>query len=83
MYGKFGENAPNSKVYIITFPNGGEEIIKGLAEFCRNNKLNVCHMSSIATNKLKQHKGFKCRYATEQEMLDNTSEPAIILPSIN
>lgn len=55
-------NHNNSKKYIITFPNGEEKLIKCLNEFCKENNLNTSHMSSCATGKLKQHKGFKCKY---------------------
>ena len=69
-FGKFGKDNQKSKKYIITFPDGHEEFIIGLCEFCRNNNLHQSHMSQIANGKGKQHKGFKCRYYIEDEALD-------------
>ncbi|MDD4242825.1 MAG: NUMOD3 domain-containing DNA-binding protein [Bacilli bacterium] len=71
MHGKIGKNSHSSKSYIITFPDGNELYILCLAEFCRNNNLLKSSMGSIAKGKMFFHKGFKCRYATEQEIVDN------------
>jgi len=49
------------KTYEITFPCGRIEIIRGLAEFCRINNLNVSCLSDVVHGKQKSHKGF---YAT-------------------
>jgi group I intron endonuclease len=65
MYGKFGENNPNSKKYIITFPDGHEEVIIGLNQFCKDNKLRASNMCNVAKGRAKSHKGFKCRYFIE------------------
>ncbi|MDD4242765.1 MAG: NUMOD3 domain-containing DNA-binding protein [Bacilli bacterium] len=56
-----GENNPASKKYIITFPDNHEEIILCLAKFCRQYNLTPQTMSSRG-----KHKGFKCRYYTEE-----------------
>ncbi|MDD4242702.1 MAG: NUMOD3 domain-containing DNA-binding protein [Bacilli bacterium] len=64
-YGNVGKSNPLSKKYIITFPDGHEEIIIGVKNFCRKNELSSTCMSLIAKGKRKHHKGFKCRYYTE------------------
>ncbi|MDD4242688.1 MAG: NUMOD3 domain-containing DNA-binding protein [Bacilli bacterium] len=66
-----GSDNSNSKKYIVTFPDGHEEIISCMRIFCIEYNLNSSSMSQIAKDKYKQHKGFKCRYATEQEIIDN------------
>jgi group I intron endonuclease len=71
LFGKFGEDNPLSKKYIVTHKDGHEEFIIGMKEFCRNNKLECTNMIKIAKGKVKTCKGFKCRYATEQEIIDN------------
>ena len=52
-----------AKEYISTDPQGNENLITNLAEFCRENGLHQGHLSQVATGKLKQHKGYKARYA--------------------
>ena len=69
-FGKFGENSPNHKKYIITFPDGHEEVIIGLNEFCRNNNLQSTNMIKVAKGIYKYHKGFKCRYYIEEALID-------------
>lgn len=59
-YGKFGEFNNKSKMYLIVHPNGEEEIIKGLSEFCRQHSINQGLMSMVANGKRNHHKGFKC-----------------------
>ena len=65
-FGKTGANHPQAKTYIITFPDGHEETITGLAEFCRNNELNAASMTGVAQGVHKTHHGFGCRYAAGQ-----------------
>lgn len=62
-WGKFGEDNKISKTYIVTFPDGHEEIVIGITNFCKINNLDNGHMIKVAKGKAKQHKGFKCRYA--------------------
>lgn len=50
------------KCYLIVFPNGHEEIIHGMKEFCETHDLNRFHMCSIAKGKRNHHKGFWCAY---------------------
>uniref|UniRef100_A0A173GAZ5 Putative homing endonuclease n=1 Tax=Escherichia phage UFV-AREG1 TaxID=1837867 RepID=A0A173GAZ5_9CAUD len=54
--------------WVFTFPDGHEEIHKGLREFCELHSLNASAMSAVCKGKRSQHKGFKCR------KLDNISE---------
>lgn len=49
-----------SKTYIITFPDGHQETITNLKQFCFENNLNQGNMCSVASGKLEQHKGFRC-----------------------
>ncbi len=45
-----------AKVFIITFPDGHEEVIKGLSKFCKENKISAGSMSARG-----KANGFKCR----------------------
>lgn len=53
------------KTYIITFPNGTQQQITNLRNFCRENNLDPGTMSMVALGKrhCKSHKGFKCEHA--------------------
>ncbi|SRR5258707_5561490 len=53
----------HEKEYIITSPDGIEQKISGLAQFCRANKLGRSKMSEVCSGKKSSHKGWKCRYA--------------------
>ena len=55
------------KIYIITFPDGYWELIKGLKPFCDKYNLRHSSMSGVAKGRCTHHKGFKCRYATAEE----------------
>lgn len=48
----------NSKSYLIKFPDGHEERIKGLNQFCKDNGLNNSSMSHTLSGKDKSHKGY-------------------------
>ena len=50
------------KTYIITFPDGHEDVLHNMNKFCREKGLNDNHMVQVAKGKRKQHKGFKARY---------------------
>lgn len=52
----------HQKEYIITRPNGKEEIIKNLNKFCKTNDLNSGAMSQVTLGNVNQHRGYKCRY---------------------
>lgn len=49
-----------SNMWLVTFPNGEEKIIKNLSEFCRNNNLNSGNLCGTAHGRSPYHKGFKC-----------------------
>lgn len=53
----------SSKIWHITFPDGKEQVIKNLAEFCRNNNLSAGNLTNYGKTK-----GYKAR------ILDKTSE---------
>ena len=57
----------NAKDWIITYPNGKEELITNLNKFCRENPygLQVSHFAKVAQGKQKHHKGYKARYASQ------------------
>lgn len=46
--------------WIFTFPDGREEIHKGLREFCQTHSLNQTTMSAVCKGIRSHHKGFKC-----------------------
>lgn len=50
------------KEFIVTFPNGNEERILGLRDFCRKHGLHHQNLGQVAKGKISQHKGFRCRY---------------------
>jgi group I intron endonuclease len=50
-----------SRDWIVVHPDGTEEQIKNMKDFCKRHNLVSCHMSSVAKGKLKAHKGFTCR----------------------
>lgn len=49
-----------SNTWNITYPDGHEEIIKNLSDFCKNHGLCNPAMINVANGKLKQHKMFLC-----------------------
>lgn len=66
--------ATKSKTYIITFPDGHEEIHKNLVEFSKIHGLHRASLAKTATGMQKEHRGFKARYITDekQRYVDNT-----------
>jgi len=48
-----------SKSYIITHPDGNQQIIKNLTKFCRENKLTTQLMRMVVYGKQTHHKGYK------------------------
>lgn len=50
------------KEYVVTFPDGSEQLIKGLRAFCREHGLQHENMSKVARGLYTNHKGYKCRY---------------------
>lgn len=62
-------NKSTAKKYIIISPEKEKFFVYGLREFCRNYKkenLDHCNLIKVAKGKLKQHKGYKCRYWEEK-----------------
>ena len=52
-----------SKSFIVTYPDGKEEQITNLNQFCKDNKLDQGNMSRVAAGEAKQHKKFKIRHS--------------------
>lgn len=50
------------KTYKITHPDNRIEIITNLSEFCRNNKLSIGNMCSVARGDRTHHKNYKCEH---------------------
>ena len=50
-----------AKSYVIIFPDGHQEQIVGMTEFCRQHGLTPSAMSMVVSGKINQHKGFKAR----------------------
>jgi group I intron endonuclease len=65
MYGRKGESSPTAKNFIVTYPDGKEERVKGIKEFSRLNDLDSSAMVKCAKGKYKTHKGYRCRYLKE------------------
>jgi len=56
-----GEKSILSKVYLVVHPDGTEEIIKGLRQFCLKHKLSHCLMLAVLKGLQNHHKGFKVK----------------------
>lgn len=50
-----------SRYWIVTHPDGHEEIVFSLTKFCRENDLSQGNMTEVAKGKRKQHLGYSCR----------------------
>ena len=48
----------NTKKWLLTHPDGTEEIIENMSKYCKENNLHAGNMSSVASGKLKQYKGY-------------------------
>ena len=60
-----GDKHPQRKFYYIIYPNGKEELIKGLRDFCRTNNLNAKLLRRVAKGLQESHKGYKCKFYEE------------------
>ena len=60
--GRFGEKNPKSKKWVITHPDGTEEIVHGLSEWCRQHGLHKQGFIPVAQGKYKQYKGYRIKY---------------------
>jgi hypothetical protein len=50
------------KTWVITFPDGHEETISNLKEFCITNNLNIGNLHSTAQGRRLHHKGYSAAY---------------------
>ena len=51
------------KTYIVTCPDGSEERVTNLHQYCLNNGLTAQCMYAVASGRAKSHFKYKCRYA--------------------
>jgi hypothetical protein len=58
-------NLAGAKRWKVISPEGKEFTIVNLNHFCKENGLDQAAMQRVAIKKVKQHKGWKCFYATE------------------
>lgn len=61
-FGKFGEDFPGSKSFIVKSPNGDIYHVRGMRFFCKDKNLNPSHMIQVARGNRKHHKNWKCEY---------------------
>lgn len=59
---RFGKDNPKSKKWVVTHPDGTEELVHGLSEWCRIHGLHKQGLIPVAQGKYKQYKGYKIRY---------------------
>ena len=57
------------RLFLITFPDGHQETIKGLNQFCKKYHLLQSAMSSVASGKRTHHKHYKCMRITTENAL--------------
>ena len=50
------------KSLIVIAPDGTEQTIHGIKQFCREHHLNASHLLQVAKGKERQHKGWKARF---------------------
>lgn len=60
-------NENRAKKYIVTHPDGKEEIVFNIAKFAEEHNLTRSAICNVCKGKLTQHKGFKFRYGEPQE----------------
>lgn len=53
--------ASRAKTYIVTSPDGVEQTVTNLRQFCRDNDLQQSHMGKVARGVQDNHKGWRCR----------------------
>ena len=65
--GKICKNISDGKAkfWLITYPDGHEEEIKNLNQFCKDHNLGNGHMIGVSQGKRPHHKGFKCKKLSE------------------
>ena len=52
------------RIYLLTSPDNENYKLFSLRNFCLNNGLNDSALQRVAKGKIKQYKGWKCRYET-------------------
>ena len=50
-----------AETWLVTDPQGNEQIITNLKKFCKDNDLNSSHMGSVARRKGENHKQWDCQ----------------------
>lgn len=60
IFQKKGKESKLSKEYLIIFPDGKKEIIKGIREFARKNNLKHQGLFSVLRGRQTHHRNFKC-----------------------
>jgi len=69
-YGKFHSyevKLNKTKLYVITVPDGQELLIRGIYSFSKNHNLQGSSMIKVARGKQLKHKGYRCRYYTDDD----------------
>jgi len=51
--------------FIVTFPNGKEQVVSKMTAFCKEHDLNKSALYAIMRGERKKHKGFRIRKAKE------------------
>lgn len=63
-----------SKWYVLTSPSGANFLTFNLAEFSRKHNLDSPNLSAVANGRRKNHKGWLCRIADDQESKSNSEQ---------
>jgi hypothetical protein len=61
----------HSRLWKIIFPNGSEQIIKNLKQFCTDNNLSRGCMCAVSQGKRNHHHRFKCFKYEEKRNIEN------------
>ena len=48
--------------YLVTHPDGTEEVVTNIAQFCRENNLSRACVCNVAKGRQEQHRGFRFSY---------------------
>jgi hypothetical protein len=62
-----------SREWLITHPDGHQEMVRNLNEFCKNNGLHHSAMIEISQGKRKQHKGYIVRRTDARSVYKQTA----------
>jgi group I intron endonuclease len=64
----FGKSYPDRRVkYVVTYPDGKEEVITKLIDFCKNNGIVTPYgLRKVLNKKVDMYKGYKLRYYNNQ-----------------